>query len=538
MDIAVQRVPGKRAGSFVYVMEDNYIFHLYKERALRCRKHKHYACLARLTMSGERFFMKGHHSHANEENEIARIAVENDCKRRAAEQPVRPKVIFEQARQEHPNAIIGFGPNLKRAIQRARRRLQPAIPHSFDEAERTITGFDMYRKTLNQSADFFLGRVSIDTGNAFIFISLALLPEIRTTREIRLDGTFKTVPNLFYELFTLHVLAYGKVLMSNKTAELYRMAIDRILQILQEVNPGDHFEVEVLISDFELAIMGTMQEAFLNARSRGCWFHYAQAIYRRAYKEGLQRAYRSGGVIKSIVKKLISLALLPSNRAYEGFQTIRHRTENALLAKNPQSRAGVARLFQYMGGYWFTNQGPERFCVSGDDHRTNNEVESFNRWFNARCGPHHQNFLVFHTDFIAIRAAQQIRRPQRLVNKRRDRNIKTLTEQLTSSAIEIYEFLDVAEEFFEPDQLDRTADGLARPAPENDDLEGQVGIVAEEPASVHRQPVRRRRLSAENIDEVPAILAFIAVLQSLKFSIIFPGLLLFIHQYDLFSFLI
>ncbi|KAK4024431.1 hypothetical protein OUZ56_009853 [Daphnia magna] len=239
----------------------------------------------------------------------------------------------------------------------------------------------------------------------------------------------------------------------------------------------------------------------------------------RACKEGLQRAYRSGGDIRSIVKKLIALALLPSNRAYEAFQTIRHRTENALLAENPQSRAGVARLFQYIGGYWFTNQGPERFCVSGDDHRTNNEVESFNRWFNARCGPHHQNFWSFiqhiqefnentERDFIAIRVAQQIRPPQRLVNKQRDRNIKTLTEQLTSGAIQIYEFLDVAGEFFEPgnqDQLDRTADKLARPAPENDDLEGLAGIVAEEPAPVHRQPVCRRRLSAENVDEVPAI---------------------------------
>ncbi|XP_045032435.1 uncharacterized protein LOC116927525 [Daphnia magna] len=148
----------------------------------------------------------------------------------------------------------------------------------------------MYRKTLNQSADFFHGRVSTDSGNAFIFISLALLPEIHTTREIRSDGTFKTVPNVFYELFTLHVLAYGKsfpvsyALMSNKTAELYRMAIDRILQILQEVNPGDHFEVEVLISDFELAIMGTMQQAFPIARSRGCWFHYAQSLQRRTSK--------------------------------------------------------------------------------------------------------------------------------------------------------------------------------------------------------------------------------------------------------------
>ncbi|KZS06489.1 Uncharacterized protein APZ42_030044 [Daphnia magna] len=432
--------------------------------------------------------------------------VENDCKRRTAEQPVRPRVIFEQARQEPPNSVIGFGPNLERAIQRARRRLQPAIPHSFDEAERTITGFDMYRKTLNQSADFFHGRVSTDSGNAFIFISLALLPEIHTTRDIRSDGTFKTVPNVFYELFTLHVLAYGKLNSIVWLSIAYCRFFKR--STLGNYFEVDYFEVEVLISDFELAIMGTMQQAFPIARSRGCWFHYAQAIYRRAYKEGLQRAYRSGGVIRSIVKKLISLALVPSNRAYEGFQNIRHRTENALLAENPQSRAGVARLFQYMGGYWFTNQGLEQHL-----QECNENTE--------------RDFIAF------IRPSSQ-----RLVNKRRDRNIKTLTEQLTFGAIQIYEFLDVAEEFFEPDQLDRTVDGLARPVPENDDQEGQAGIVAEEPAPAPRQPVRRRRLSAENIDEVPAIPAFIAVLQSLKFSIIFPELLLFIHQYDLFSFLI
>ncbi|KAK4028583.1 hypothetical protein OUZ56_021588 [Daphnia magna] len=356
-----------------------------------------------------------------------------------------------------------------------------------------------------------------------------------------------------------------------------------------------------------------------------------------ACKEGLQRAYRSGGVIRSIVKKLIALALLPSIQAYDGFQTIRHRTENALLAENLQSRAGVARFFQYMGGYWFTNQGPVRFCVSGDDRRTNDEVESFNRWFNARCGPHHQNFWSFiQKDFIAIRAAQQIRRPKRLVNKRRDRNIKALTQQLTSIAIQIYEFLDVAGEFFEPDQLDRTADGLARPAPENDDLEGLAGRILIENLNEGNEPLRRpqghpRQLQipggafaelaaaelpaprprgrprrtpvaaaaalgvvepvivtpavvepvivappvvaadhhnpqpahicdictinpknkifipcghtvchqcAEQLERFAAIPAFIAVLQSLKFSVNFPELLLFIHQYDLFSFLI
>lgn len=34
-------------------------------------------------------------------------------------------------------------------------------------------------------------------------------------------------------------------------------------------------------------------------------------------------------------------------------------------------------------------------CVSDDDRRIKNEVESFIRWFYARCSPHHQNFWFF-----------------------------------------------------------------------------------------------------------------------------------------------
>jgi hypothetical protein len=32
MDIAVERIAGSRHGSFIYKSEDNYLFHLYKER--------------------------------------------------------------------------------------------------------------------------------------------------------------------------------------------------------------------------------------------------------------------------------------------------------------------------------------------------------------------------------------------------------------------------------------------------------------------------------------------------------------------------
>ncbi|KAK4017928.1 hypothetical protein OUZ56_000004 [Daphnia magna] len=77
MDIAVQRVPGKRAGSFVYVTEDNYIFHLYKERSQANFSLNSFAMsqTQALCVPGS----PDHVRHANEENEIARIAVENSA---------------------------------------------------------------------------------------------------------------------------------------------------------------------------------------------------------------------------------------------------------------------------------------------------------------------------------------------------------------------------------------------------------------------------------------------------------------------------
>ena len=60
---------------------------------------------------------------------------------------------------------------------------------------------------------FFHGP-SVSTGpgqRAFIFISYSILPLHLTATQIHSDGTFKSVPGLFDQLYTLQVKAYGKV---------------------------------------------------------------------------------------------------------------------------------------------------------------------------------------------------------------------------------------------------------------------------------------------------------------------------------------
>ncbi len=74
-----------------------------------------------------------------------------------------------------------------------------------------IFAYCFKRKTLDGLSDFFKARVSTTTGTAFIFLSITLLTQLRKTKQIQVGGTFKTVPNLFYQLFTLHFKAYKKI---------------------------------------------------------------------------------------------------------------------------------------------------------------------------------------------------------------------------------------------------------------------------------------------------------------------------------------
>lgn len=66
--------------------------------------------------------------------------------------------------------------------------------------------------TRDGSAPFYNGRVSTTTGTAFVFISTRLLLALLTTLQVHSDATFKTVPELFYQMFTLHVLFNGRVM--------------------------------------------------------------------------------------------------------------------------------------------------------------------------------------------------------------------------------------------------------------------------------------------------------------------------------------
>ena len=163
-----------------------------------------------------------------------------------------------------------------------------------------------------------------------------------------------------------------------------------------------------------------------------------------------------------------------------------------LRLESPEIQEAMQRFFQYWAGYWLVTQTPARISVHGQRNRTNNDVESWNRWFNARCHGHRQNFWDFvckysyyynqlcfffnlyslyceflvhlqeceesaRLDFIALSQGQDIRREAVSVQAaERERLIIRREQDLEDGLISLYEFLHQSMSCFEPAEVNIT----------------------------------------------------------------------------------
>jgi len=76
-------------------------------------------------------------------------------------------------------------------------------------------------------------------------------------------------------------------LMTSKKQGLYKQIIDHVNEVAEDI-AGQKLNPSFVMSDFEMAILAVMSSSFPNARVRGCWFHFCQAIYKYAQKLGLK----------------------------------------------------------------------------------------------------------------------------------------------------------------------------------------------------------------------------------------------------------
>ena len=124
------------------------------------------------------------------------------------------------------------------------------------------------------------------------------------------DGTFKVVPEHFFQLYTIHAQKDGYIfpcayaLLQAKTEETYERMLSELLKLESELNPTS------IMVDFEKAAINALESNFL-ACVYGCFFHLTQSIYRRIQANGPATTYQHDRDFALKLRMLPCLAFVP-----------------------------------------------------------------------------------------------------------------------------------------------------------------------------------------------------------------------------------
>jgi len=189
------------------------------------------------------------------------------------------------------------------------------------------------------------------------------------------DGTFQICPLDWYQLYILNGIIKGErvtffyVLLKGKTKALYKKMFDKINYLTEGGVYGREY---TLIGDFEI-----MNFDFLgkNVRRKCCHFHFCQSIERN-YNEKRHRTKEELKRRKKLKKELMALSLCPLERVEGLFEFIKN-SHNKI--DEPAENFQIINYFEnnYLKGKKVCPM--ENWNVCGEEHRTNNISESFNR---------------------------------------------------------------------------------------------------------------------------------------------------------------
>ena len=138
------------------------------------------------------------------------------------------------------------------------------------------------------------------------------------------DGTFQLVPEIFFQLYTIHARVGNNYppcvyfLLPSKTGAIYR----KMLEALKRFLLPHGFCPRKILLDFEMAAMNAFVAEFPQAQISGCFFHLSQSVIRKVGDLGLKRQFDLDKDFQILVKSLPALSFVPLNEVFERFQEL------------------------------------------------------------------------------------------------------------------------------------------------------------------------------------------------------------------------
>lgn len=219
-----------------------------------------------------------------------------------------------------------------------------------------------------------------------IFGTRSNLEKLLNATEIFMDGTFRVTPTIFSQMYTLHAVHRGVMfpllfaLLPDKTQNTYSRMLQLIFQAALPL--GRIFNPLTCRIDFESAMIAAIRRVLPGASIKGCFFHYAQAIWRRVQHLGMVQLYNGNPAFRMLVRRFSAMALCPLQLLDELWM--------AIINEQPP---GCQLLVDYMEHTWVGDGSlfPRNIWnhFDGDGIRTNNHLEGWHNGFNHFVGIAH-----------------------------------------------------------------------------------------------------------------------------------------------------
>ena len=215
---------------------------------------------------------------------------------------------------------------LRRVISCIRSENMPAQPQSLQDIDVPIN----LRVTIS-GEPFLAKEITLGEEKIMIFCTISNLQYLQKADFWIIDGTFKTVPTLFHQMYTIHalvgrennsrVLPMVYALMTSKSKENYERLFQELIDLGEEAD--QILAPPVIITDFEQAAINATQVEFPGSIHKGCFFHLCQNFWKKIQALGLAIEYGDSEDFSIKLRHITALAFLPSSEIPNAFDQIK-----------------------------------------------------------------------------------------------------------------------------------------------------------------------------------------------------------------------
>jgi hypothetical protein len=350
-------------------------------------------------------------------NSIKRKAVDSLCDKPI--KMIRDELMAKQ--NDYRNLSASDIRRVQKNVSEARSGVRPPLPKNVAELHTLLNSYK--RLKTNEEENFLL--VNDPSKNIVIFSTPSNLQFLSSCSRWYADGTFKSVPKLFYQLLTIHGFRYNNYvplvfcLLPGKSLPAYECALRHL--VCEMIDLGLECEPTEIFLDYEKAIMSAVTKVWPEVHVRGCRFHLAQSWWRQIQKQSLTDSYKDvNNDVGNFLKLFFGLPFLAPDEVEDSFI-------DDLMAIAPDDER-VGKFTDYVLQNYIAPDSDFPPYVwaeySASIARTTNSCESFHSHFNSSFYAAHPNIFIFTDTLLRVQCETYAKIVDIRKQKRRSDSLK------------------------------------------------------------------------------------------------------------------